>query len=104
MNEEKILEGVKSLVKPDVFAVLTVLTSEEEVILRPIGGHWGSGIRDAIKEMSERYPGCKMQLFTRESDRKYFDGIVSREQVLPYAAFSPELKAAINAFRRKVLG
>jgi hypothetical protein len=104
MDEEKILEGVKSLVEPDVFAMLAVLTGEGEVILRPIGGHWGSGIRDAIKEMSERYPGCKMQLFTRESDRKYFDGIVSREQVLPYAAFSPELKAAINAFRRKVLG
>lgn len=100
MNEER----VKSLVRPDVFAVLAILTREGEVVLRPVGGRWGSGIRDAIKEMSENYPGCQIQIFTRASDWKYFDGIVPREQVLPYAAYSPELREAINELRRKVLG
>ncbi len=104
MKKEKIIEEIKSLVKPDVFAVLAILTDEGEVILRPIGGHWGSGIRDAIKETSEIYPGCKIQLFTRTSDRKYFDGIIPREQVLPYAAYSPELKKAINELKQKALG
>lgn len=84
INTEKLADSVKSLVDQGTFAVLSVLTKENEVILRPIGGRWGAGITDAIKEMAERYPGCKMRLFEENYDdwHRYFQGIVSKEQLL----------------------
>lgn len=55
--------------------------------------------------MAKKYPGCKMRLFEQSYDwDKYFEGIVDREQVLPYADYSPETKAALEEFRRQVLG
>ncbi|MDI6907919.1 MAG: hypothetical protein QMC81_10620 [Thermoanaerobacterales bacterium] len=105
MDGEQVLDAVKSLVERGTFALLAVLTPEGDVILRPIGGRWGSGIVDAVQEMAARYPGCKMRLFEQNCDwRRYFEGIVSRDQVLPYAEYSPETKAALEAVRRKVLG
>jgi hypothetical protein len=105
MDEERLLNAVKSLIERDTFAVLAVLTREGDVVLRPIGGRWGAGIRDAVQEMAEKYPGCKMRLFEQECNyEKYFKGIVVRDQVLPYADFSPETRAAIEEVRRKVLG
>lgn len=105
MDKAQLNDTVKSLVERDTFAVLAVLIQEGDVVLRPIGGRWGAGIRDAVREMAEKYPGCKMRLFEQEcSYEKYFKGIVARDQVLPYADFSPETKAAIEEVRRKVLG
>lgn len=96
---------LRSLVERDTFALLAVLTRDGDIILRPIGGRWGSGIVDAVHEMAERYPGCKMRLFEQNCDwKRYFEGIVSREQVLPYAEFSPETKAGLEVVRRKALG
>ncbi|HOV78804.1 MAG TPA: hypothetical protein PK728_01740 [Bacillota bacterium] len=103
--KDKALTAVKNLTDPCVFAVLAVLTKEEEVVLMPIGGKWNSGITDTIREAAEKYPGCKMQLFERCSDWKmYFEGIVQRDQVLPYADYSTETKAALEEIRQKVLG
>lgn len=66
------------------FAVLVVLTPDGDVVLRPIGGRWDAGIVDAIREMAERYPGCRMRLFERPYDDwdLYFKHVVGREQVL----------------------
>jgi hypothetical protein len=103
MTKEQLFDAVKSLVERGTFAVLAVLTREGDVVLRPIGGRWGSGIRDAVQEMAEKYRGCKMRLFSQEIDYKHFGDIVSRDQVLPYADYSPETKAALEELRRQVL-
>lgn len=105
MDKEQLFDAAKGLVERGTFAVLAVLTKEGDVVLRPIGGRWEAGIVDAVREMAEKYPGCKMRLFEQECDwERYFEGIVSREQVLPYAYYSPETKAALEEVRRKVLG
>lgn len=77
-------DAVRSLVERGTFAVLAVLTWEGDVVLRPVGGRWGAGIADAIREMAERYPGCRMRLFERPYDDwdLYFKHVVGREQVL----------------------
>lgn len=99
------LDAVRSLVERGTFAVLAVCTAEGEVVLRPIGGRWDPGIVDAVREMAEKYPGCKMRLFEQSYDwERYFDGIVEREQVLPYSDYSPETKTALEELRRQVLG
>lgn len=103
MDKEQFFDAVKGLVECDTFALLVVKNADGEVVLRPIGGRWGSGIRDAVREMARKYPGCKMRLLSQEIDYKHFDGIVSRDQVLPYAEYSPETKAALEELRRKVL-
>lgn len=84
MSELELREILKSLADESVFALLIGLTSEGEVVLRPIGGKWGSGIIPAIKEMNQKYPGCKMKLLERNYDDwfKYFSHVVSKEQVL----------------------
>lgn len=84
MNIEELLNSTKSLVEQGTFAVLAVLTKEGEVTLRPIGGRWGAGIVDAVKEMAEKYPGCRMRLFEQNYDdwQRYFQGIISKEQLL----------------------
>lgn len=102
---EDVNQAVKGLVEPGVFALLAVLTADGEVVLRPVGGKWDAGIRDAVREMAEKYPGCKMRLFEQNCDwKRYFEGIVSREQVFPYAAYSAETKAALEEVRRRVFG
>lgn len=104
MSQQQLLDAVSSLVEPETFAVLAAVVESGEIILRPIGGQWGTGIVDAVKEVAEKHPGCKMQLFERSSDwKRYFEGIVSKEQVLPYADFSPETKRAMEEIRQKVL-
>lgn len=98
-------DAVRSLVEPGVFALLAVLTAEGEVVLRPIGGRWDAGIRDAVREMAEKYPGCKMRLFEQKCDwKRYFEGIVSRDQVFPYAGYSAQTRAVIEEIRQKVFG
>lgn len=84
MEEKDILDAAKSLVEPGVFALLAVLTAKGAVVLRPIGGSWGAGIRDAIEEMAEKYPGAKMRLLERNYRdwKMYFEGIVPKEQIL----------------------
>lgn len=104
-NSEQLVDAACSLVERGTFAVLAVRTVSGEVMLRPIGGRWGNGIIDAVREMAQNYPGCKMRLFEDLCDwRKYFDGIVPREQVLPYADYPPETKVALEELRRKALG
>jgi hypothetical protein len=84
VDKEKVADVVRGLVEPGVFAVLAVLTAEGEVVLRPIGGRWGAGIVDAVQEMAEKYPGCRMRLFEQNYRdwKMYFEGVVKREQVL----------------------
>lgn len=103
LDKEQLFDAIKGLVERDTFALLAVKNVDGEVVLRPIGGRWGSGIRDAVREMAEKYPGCKMRLLGQEVDYKHFEGIVPREQVLPYTEYSPETKAALEEVRRKVL-
>lgn len=76
--------SVKSLAEPGIFAVLVVMTQEGEVLMRPIGGRWGAGIVDAVQEMAQRYPNCKMRLFEQNYRdwKMYFEGIIAREQML----------------------
>jgi len=83
-EKNNLSNGVKSLVEHGVFAVLVVMTEEGETVLRPIGGRWGSGIVDAVKEMAEKYPGCRMKLFEQNYDdwERYFRGIISKKQLL----------------------
>jgi hypothetical protein len=104
MNEkENVSDTVEALVEKGIFGLLAVKPVEGDVVLRPIGGRWDSGIIDAIQEMADKYPGCKMRLFDQESNfDKYFKGIVSKDQVQPYADLSPQAKAAIEEVRRKV--
>ena len=84
VSGSEIGDAVRSLVDRGTFAVLAVLTREGDVVLRPVGGRWGAGIVDAIREMAERYPGCRMRLFERPYDDwdVYFKHVVGREQVL----------------------
>lgn len=84
MSELELREILKSLADESVFALLIGLTSEGEVVLRPIGGKWGSGIIPAIEEMNQKYPGCKMKLLERNYDDwfRYFSHVVSKEQML----------------------
>lgn len=66
------------------FALLAVLTHEGNIIIRPIGGDWGYDIIEAIQEMAEKYPNCKMRLYEHLYDdwRRYFEGVVPWEQLL----------------------
>lgn len=74
----------KSLAQPGVFALLVAQTADGEVILRPIGGEWGPDITEAIRELTQRYPGCRMRLFEHEYNtwRRYFKGIIPEELLL----------------------
>jgi hypothetical protein len=60
------------LAEKSVFALLIVKTTGGETVLRPIGGSYGAGINDAIGEMLEKHPGCKMKMF-EENYNDYFD-------------------------------
>jgi len=73
-----------SLAESGVFAVLIAVPLSGEVICRPIGGSWDSSITDAICELNELYPQCKMKLLEQDYSawRRYFEGIVTREQLL----------------------
>lgn len=39
------------------------------------------GIVDVIKDAAERHPGCRVRLFMREENRKFFKGLVPLENV-----------------------
>jgi hypothetical protein len=77
-------KAIKDLAEPGVFALLTALTPEGDVIIRPIGGDWKTDIIEAIQETAEKYPGCKFRLFEHNYDiwRRYFEGVVPKEQLL----------------------
>jgi len=60
---EELLDAVRSLVERGTFAVLAVRTAEGDVVLRPIGGRWDPGIVNSVREMAEKYTGCKTRLF-----------------------------------------
>ncbi|MEZ0536015.1 hypothetical protein ACAG39_02060 [Caldicellulosiruptoraceae bacterium PP1] len=81
MNNQEI---INSLADKGTFALLVVLTQDGEVILRPIGGKWDSGIINAIQEMNEKYPNCKMKLFEQNYDDwfRYFKNVVNKEQLI----------------------
>lgn len=101
-NQEQLTNEASEFIEQGVFAILAVKPVDGEAFFRPIGGSYGSGIRDAVQEMAEKYPGCKMRLFESTSEHKYFVGIVPREQVLPYADYSPETKAALERLRANI--
>jgi len=74
-NLENVLNILPDLADGKVFALLVILTADKEIILKPIGGKYGSGIIDAVKEAAEKYPGCKMKLFEQNYDdwNRYFN-------------------------------
>ncbi|MEZ0536025.1 hypothetical protein ACAG39_02110 [Caldicellulosiruptoraceae bacterium PP1] len=84
MKPQEIEKIIESLADKRVFALLIGVTQEGEIVLRPIGGEWGSGIINAIQEMNEKYPNCKMKLLEEDYTNwnKYFKGIVDREQLI----------------------
>lgn len=103
MNAKEVLDAACALVETGTFALLAVKTVEGNVILRPIGGRWDAGIIDAIQEMADKYPGCKMRLFEQESNyEKYFQGIVPKEQVQPFSDLSPEEKVVLEDLEKKL--
>ena len=67
------------------FALLIILTESGETLMRPIGGLWDGGINDAIKDMNQKYPGCKMKIYEDNyRPSKYFiPNGVPKERVLP---------------------
>jgi hypothetical protein len=80
-NNEHLNNIVSCMAEQSTFTILLAQTTEGEVVVRPIGKHWGGEIGDAVQEMAERYPGCKIRLFNGNSDwRKYFSGITAKEQ------------------------
>ncbi|WP_028991395.1 hypothetical protein [Thermoanaerobacter thermocopriae] len=83
-NIENILNVLPDLADEKIFALLVILTTDEKVVLRPIGGKYGSEIIDAAKEAAEKYPGCKMRLFEENYDNwdRYFKHVISKEQVI----------------------
>lgn len=83
-NIEDTLNILPDLVNKEIFALLVILTADEKVVLRPIGGKYGSGIIDAIREAAEKYPGCKMKLLEENYNSwdRYFKHVVSREQII----------------------
>lgn len=84
MSQQEFEKILKALADESIFALLISVTQEGEVILRPIGGEWGSGIIVAIEEMNKKYPGCKMKLLERNYDDwfRYFKHVVPKEQVI----------------------
>lgn len=84
MQKENMLNILPELADEKVFGLLVILTADEEVILRPIGGRYGSGIIDAVKEAAEKYPGCRMKLFEENYDNwdRYFKHVVAKKQII----------------------
>lgn len=84
MKPQEVEKIIESLADKRVFALLIGVTQEGEIVLRPIGGEWGSGIIPAIEEMSEKYPNCKMKLLERSYDDwfKYFTHVVPKERLI----------------------
>jgi len=73
------LEGKTSCVCTDenfsnIFGLLIAKTVDNKTILRLIGGVYGNIINDAVKEIDENYPGCRMKLLLEHngSAQKYF--------------------------------
>lgn len=81
---EDMMTCINGLVENGTFAVLVVLTNENHVVLRPVGGQWSSNITNVAKEMLKKYPDCKMRLFEQNYDAwdRYFKGELLREQML----------------------
>lgn len=72
-------------VKDGVFALLVVKTADGETVIRPIGGGYGNGINDAIEEILEKYPDCKLKIYEENYSawRRYFEPFgIGRERIL----------------------
>ncbi|MGI9951302.1 hypothetical protein V3F56_02980 [Moorellaceae bacterium AZ2] len=57
-----------------------VIESGDQAVLRPIIVGDG-GISEAVRQVAEQYPGCRVRLFVREHDRRYFEPYVAPERV-----------------------
>ncbi|WAM33337.1 hypothetical protein [Caldicellulosiruptor morganii] len=84
MYQQEFEKLLKALADKSVFALLIVETEDGKVILRPIGGEWGSGIIPAIEEMDRKYPGCKMKLLERNYRDwfEYFQHVIPKERMI----------------------
>ncbi|MEZ0535977.1 hypothetical protein ACAG39_01870 [Caldicellulosiruptoraceae bacterium PP1] len=84
MKPQEIEKIIESLSDKRVFALLIGVTQEGEIVLRPIGGEWDSGIINAIQEMNQKYPNCKMKLLERSYDDwfKYFTHVVQKDRMI----------------------
>jgi len=58
-----------------IFAILFIIAEDGQEFIRPIGGEFGAGINDAIEEMRDKFPGCKMRILETNygGGRKYFE-------------------------------
>ncbi|MGI9862513.1 hypothetical protein SDD30_14125 [Moorella naiadis] len=67
------------LTRDDTYAFLVIVT-DNEAFVRPIIVGDG-GICEAVREASEKYPGCRLRLFTRDHDRRYFEPYVPPKRI-----------------------
>ncbi|MGB9886813.1 MAG: hypothetical protein ACPLRW_07445 [Moorellales bacterium] len=68
------------LLAEDTYAIVIVVPPNGPPELIPLGVSTG-GIVDTVEDAAARHPGCRVRLFLREIDRKYFKGIVPLECV-----------------------
>ncbi|MCL1996834.1 MAG: hypothetical protein FWG63_11555 [Defluviitaleaceae bacterium] len=68
------LPDLSDIFSEGIFAFVVFQTIEGEFHVRPIGGDWGSGIADAVHEIKNNYPGCKIKLFEQSytANRRFF--------------------------------
>jgi hypothetical protein len=64
------------------FGVIIALTAQGELVSRPLGGEWENGICEAVEEVANAYPGCKIKLFTNNYEPKYWRGIIPSDRIL----------------------
>jgi hypothetical protein len=64
------------------FGVIIALTAQGELVSRPLGGEWENGICDAVEEVANAYPGCKIKLFTSNYEPKYWKDIIPSDRIL----------------------
>lgn len=70
----------EKLLARDTYGLVVVVPVDAMPEFIPLGAS-SEGIVDTIKDAATRRPGCRVRLFLREDDRKYFKGIVPLENV-----------------------
>lgn len=70
----------EKLFQDDTYALLLIETQDGERLIEPIAVGDG-GIIEVVRRFSEKYPGCKARLFSRDHDRRYFGDYIPPERV-----------------------